>query len=208
MSKLSIFQPLKTPVVQGFGVNGEWYQQHGINIKGHNGLDYEASHGQPIYATHDGQAFFEWDSNQGEGVVVRSNEMFDFLDGTTSYAKTIYWHMCDGVKEPQFKSPITFTNMWGEGQPVKAGDLIGYADNTGLSTGTHLHFSVKPMLIDESNGTFYNVNQNNGYMGCVDPTPYFNQWYAEDAQQVLSNLTEQVSLYQKVVNLLKSFFSR
>ncbi len=209
MGKLSLFYPVKpNNVNQGFGVNGAYYQAHGINILGHNGIDFAATHGQPVYATHDGMAYFEIDSNQGHGVVIRSTEQADFDDGSTSYYKTIYWHLCDGDKEPQFTSPITATDYTGPGQAVKAGDIIGYADNTGLSTGDHLHFSVKPIAPGEYPGTWDNVLQTNGYLGCIDAAPYFNGFFAENAQAVLANLNQQLSLAQKALALLKAWFNK
>lgn len=49
-------------------------------------------------------------------------------------------------------------------EQVKAGDLIGYADNTGkYTTGSHLHFGLRPVLF----------KPDNGYNGWIDPEPYF-----------------------------------
>lgn len=77
--KLILSSPI-TPfvVMQGFGVNGDYYQAHGINIIGHNGLDLRATHGQPIYASHDGQAYYEIDSDSGHGVVLISKDQYWF----------------------------------------------------------------------------------------------------------------------------------
>jgi len=170
--KLKLLQPIKPfAIIQPFGVNGEYYQEHGINIKGHNGLDLHATHGQPVYAAHDGFAYYEWDSSQGEGVVIRSKEQAE-VDGVLTYYKTIYWHMVDSVKEPKYKSPITCLDWNSKGQEVKAGDLIGYADSTGFSTGDHLHFGLKPISTGETLGGVTNPNQNNGYGGAINPAPY------------------------------------
>ena len=206
MNKLSLFWPVTPATInQPWGVNGDYYQKNGINILGHNGIDFRTDHGQPIYATHDGYAYFETDMNQGEGVVIVSDQMFDLPNGTSSFIKTIYWHMCDAANEPLFASPITVTNIQGQGQRVKAGDVIGYADNTGFSTGDHLHFGLKPCLKGED-GSYYNPLQTNGYFGCIDPTPFFNGFYGSQANQVLDNLKGQVTILQKVVDLFKGFF--
>ena len=171
---MKLLSPIKNGVItQDFGVNGAWYQAHGINIKGHNGLDFFAYHGMPIYASHDGFAYYEWDSAQGEGVVIRSKEPM-MIDGKLTAFKTVYWHFVDAQKEPLYKSPIKCYDINSQGQEVKAGDLIGYADNTGLSQGDHLHFALKPISEGESLGAMYNLNQNNGYLGCIDPTPYLS----------------------------------
>ena len=166
-------------VNQPFGVNGEYYRTNGINIKGHNGIDFQAYHGQPVYAAHDGTAFFEYDKNQGEGVVIISDKAYDYR-GVQVHFKTVYWHLCDAKKEPQYTSPVYNTN----GITVKRGDLIGFADNTGFSAGDHLHFALKPVtagraIIEDAAdfgvGDWQNLEPNNGYTGGIDPSPYFER---------------------------------
>ena len=93
MNKLELFIPLRSQITQIFGVNGEWYKQHGINIKGHNGIDYGCPTGTPIYATHDGIVVFcGEDSSAGLGLVLRTTEPSDY-NGKPTYFKTIYWHL-------------------------------------------------------------------------------------------------------------------
>lgn len=154
-------------VSQRFGEksNVDYYKKNGVNVIGHNGIDLIADHGTPIYAAHDGMAYYQVDEKGGHGVVITSNIAYDFDDGA-HFIKTIYWHMCDPLKEPQFKSPIA-----DKPKQVKRGELIGYADNTGLSTGDHLHFALKVGSMDSS-GNFINLYQNNGYFGCIDPSMY------------------------------------
>lgn len=136
---------------QKFGVNGAYYQSNGINVKGHNGLDWGATHGQPVFAAHDGVAYHETDDTGGCGVVLITNEAFDYMSPVQghmqAYFKTIYWHLCDYTKEPKYKSPVLDFQQknGGKKMPVKRGDLIGFADNTGLSTGDHLHFGLKAL---------------------------------------------------------------
>lgn len=175
--KLSLYYPVKPlHFNQLFGENlNPTYKAMGL--PGHNGIDFMAVHGQPIYASHAGMAYYEIDANQGHGVVLLSNEAFELVDGTTSFIKTIYWHMVDSLKEPQFKSPVENKPL---GLPVKTGDLLGYADSTGNSTGDHLHYGFKRVAKDEDSGAWYNTSQNNGYMGAEDPKPYFNELFAVD----------------------------
>lgn len=166
--KLTLKSPVRPLVVaQAFGVNGAYYQANGLDIIGHDGLDLKAFHGEPIFASHDGQAFYEIDNYGGHGVVLITNTSFDY-NGSQAAFKTIYWHMCDSSKEPKFKSPIE-GNPWVQ---VKAGDLLGYADSTGLSTGDHLHFGLKPVTPNEPPQSIATLVPNNGYLGCIDPTPY------------------------------------
>ena len=165
--KLLLKNPLgRVTVTQGFG-NGDTSSTMlttytGMGLQGHNGVDMVAFDGIPVYAAHDGRVTFAgYDGSGGLGVVIRTEQPVDFIDKTTSYAKTIYWHLKKGSLK------VTAS------QTVKAGDQIGEADNTGLSTGSHLHFGLKPIARGENDWTWYNTEQDNGYMGAIDPRPYF-----------------------------------
>jgi hypothetical protein len=45
---------------------------------------------------------------------------------------------------------------------VKSGDVVALSDDTGHSTGSHLHFGLAPILYDI----------NNGYRGWINPLPF------------------------------------
>ena len=165
--------PLKpATIIQGFGANPAYYARFlddfGNPQKGHMGLDLQAIHGQPVYATHDGTARTVGpDDHGGQGVYILTNQMDDNLD----YHTTIYWHLI-GTTDSKFPQPFQGAKT------VKKGDLIGYANNTGApfeSSGTHLHFGH---AISYANGTF--KNRANGFNGCSDPQPYFDGTYATD----------------------------
>lgn len=214
MSKLVLHYPLNPyRVNQPFGVNGEYYRANKINVDGHNGIDLGAYHGQPIYASHDGIAYYEVDDKGGHGVVIVTDKAYDYKGGL-AFFKTIDWHMCDPKKEPQYASPIYLavgkkTNS-NKGVPVKAGDLIGYADSTGLSSGDHCHWGLKPIKSgkapasgdapDIGIGSWVNLEPNNGYLGAIDPTPYLSGTYAQD----VPNIQAQISIIQKLIALFTS----
>jgi hypothetical protein len=88
--------------------------------KMHNGIDFAASIGTPIYATEDGKIAVVDVKFSGYGKVVEVDHGFGY--------RTRYAHMHD------FAVRV--------GQSVKRGDLIGYVGNTGLSTAPHLHYEV------------------------------------------------------------------
>ena len=209
MNLFKVSNPLEPMILlQGFGVNGAWYQAHGVNIKGHNGIDLKIFHGQPVYATHDGVALYQVDANQGHGVVVITDQKYDYLgdadfgySGGNAYMKTIYWHFCDPIKEPQFKSPLADKGA----MYVKRGDIIGYADNTGFSTMDHLHFAVKPVTIGENLYTWGPVMVGNGYTGCIDPLPCLIDeiLYKEELQKKIDLLTQIINLWKKILALRK-----
>lgn len=127
-----------------------------MGLLGHNGYDMPAFRGEGIYhcANFNGWLKTERDLNGGIGVDVISDEPIFFKEGDT-HVKVRYWHL---------KSPIGW-----DGKKVRTGDVIGLANNTGLSSGDHLHWSVKQC--DEKGKALY---PNNGYYGCFDQTPYYN----------------------------------
>jgi hypothetical protein len=179
--KFQLYYPLKnTFISQDFGSKAllNYYKENGLILPGHNGIDYVVPHGTPIYAAHAGTAYYEIDGKQGHGVVIRTDEEYEY-GATTCHFKSIYWHLCDYTKEPQFRSPLVGTTPT-NGKKVAVGELIGYINTTGLSTGDHLHFGIKPCALGEPHNTWYNLEQSNGMFGAIDPNPYFIGKYAVD----------------------------
>ena len=142
-----------------------------LGLDGHNGIDAVAKHGQIVRASHDGIVTFAGeDGSAGYGVVVRTLDKHEYNEPKVgeAYYKSIYWHLLsDGIKVRA-------------GQKVKTGDVIGLADSTGISTGDHLHFGVKPMYKGEKDWEWWNAEQNNGFKGAIDPEPFFTGTHAED----------------------------
>lgn len=117
-----------------------------LGMLGHNGEDYAVPRGTPVYAAHDGTITKAYDASnssptKGYGVYLTHDEGW----------KTVYWHFLDvAVKE---------------GQKVKAGDLVGRSNNSGMSAGDHLHFGLYPA----------NPDYGNGYGGAISPLEYFSK---------------------------------
>lgn len=133
----------KSAISQLFGMNPDMYERFGI--KGHDGIDVRTPFNTEIYASHSGNVMYiEKDINAGYGVVIH--------DDSKTF-KTYYWHFKSWVVE--------------KGQHVERGQLIGYADSTGYSTGHHLHWGLK--RTDKKGNT---LDYNNGYKGAIDPMPY------------------------------------
>jgi murein DD-endopeptidase MepM/ murein hydrolase activator NlpD len=88
--------------------------------KMHNGIDFAAEIGTPIYATADGKVLKVDVKFSGYGKMVEIDHGFGY--------HSRYAHMHGFAVR--------------EGQNVKRGDLIGYVGNTGLSTAPHLHYEV------------------------------------------------------------------
>lgn len=181
---MKLYYPVKKHlrINQKFGQNANpFYAQ--LGMKGHNGWDIFALDGDPVYAAHDGVVTFTgYDGGGGLGVVIRGE------DGEEKF-KTIYWHL---KKDSIRVLPD---------QVVKTGDLIALADNTGMSTGSHLHFGLKFIEQGEQPWIWDNVNQNNGYRGAVDPEPYWTGEYAVD-QKIMSIQNAIIGVLRQLISLL------
>ena len=150
---LTSLEDFKLCITQEYGQNLRDYASIGIPF--HNGLDIAFEEWTEVYASHDGEAHFTEDSMKGLGVVVVGKE-----------CKTIYWHLREAVR------PL------GSRWQVKTGDLLGYGDSTGYSTGHHLHYGLK--LLDNAGNV---LDRQNGVDGAVDPMPYL-VWFSMSEQEV------------------------
>jgi murein DD-endopeptidase MepM/ murein hydrolase activator NlpD len=105
-------------IASGFG-----YRIHPIykTLRMHEGIDFSAPIGTPIYATGDGTVESLKTKMSGYGKVVMINHGFGY--------ETLYAHMSKIIVRP--------------GQKVKRGEIIGYVGNSGRSTGPHLHYEVR-----------------------------------------------------------------
>lgn len=93
----------------------------------HSGLDLGCPNGDPVYAMWGGKVTGNsWGSAYGTHIVIDH----DVLPNGDPGLWAIYAHL----KNKQVSS----------GDRVEAGDLIGYSDNTGNSTGNHLHVEIQP----------------------------------------------------------------
>jgi murein DD-endopeptidase MepM/ murein hydrolase activator NlpD len=90
------------------------------NIRMHQGLDFTAPAGTPIYATADGLVEAAGFSPDGYGNKVKINHGYGY--------ETLYGHM--------IKVNVQI------GQSVTRGQVIGYVGSTGKSTGPHCHYEV------------------------------------------------------------------
>ncbi|WP_433546102.1 M23 family metallopeptidase [Streptomyces sp. CA-294286] len=97
-----------------------YYGQAGVNWAAvHTGIDFPVGYGTPVMAATDGEVSYQFNSAYGNMMKVVSPT------GT----ETWYCH-------------LSTTKI--RSGPVKAGDVIGYAGDSGNSTGAHLHFEVRP----------------------------------------------------------------
>lgn len=188
--KLELFWPVSPVYInQSFGESPDYYKKYGI--LGHNGIDFMATHGQIVRAAHDGIVTFAGeDGSGGWGVVIRTEDEREYETGKQALIKSIYWHFIPAI-------PVK------AGQKVSCGDVLGFADNTGDSTGDHLHFGIKPVKRGEQEWQFDNIEQANGYHGAIDPFPFFGKVTAEKYKGILAQLDLIKQTLAKLFELLK-----
>ena len=148
--------PIKDPalrkVTQGFGEHPDWYTQFGL--KGHNGIDFGLPSGSVIQAVDDGIITEASYDPEGFGYYIKV---------THTWGDSLSAHL---TQPPAGKVDLN--------KKVKAGDVIAMSDNTGNSTGPHLHFGIriKPFSRDD------------GWMGYSDPAPYLAEYAAAEKDQI------------------------
>jgi hypothetical protein len=125
---------------QYFGVNPQNYAQFGL--PGHEGIDFMAPDGSKVFCVAPGTVFAIHPDPTGHnyGTHVRVNHVDSY--------QTTYGHMRQ-----------LFVQL---GQVVQAGDVLGLADNTGNSFGSHLHLTLKKL----------DTNYLNWPFNITDPTPF------------------------------------
>lgn len=124
----------RTPLESYKRVSSKFHKQRNHPVLGyiraHNGVDYAAKTGTPIYAAASGKIAMKDNKPRGYGKFIVINHEDGF--------STLYAHMND------FGAGVY------SGKKVNKGDIIGYVGSTGLSTGPHLHYEIR------KNGVYYN----------------------------------------------------
>jgi murein DD-endopeptidase MepM/ murein hydrolase activator NlpD len=121
LSAIPAIQPVKNEnlkrMASGFGYRSDPFTKA---RKMHEGMDFTAKTGTPIYATGDGVVAQADNTASGFGnhIVIRHGYGYE----------TLYAHLS------KYKARA--------GQKVKRGDIIGYVGSTGRSEAPHLHYEV------------------------------------------------------------------
>lgn len=133
------------PVLGTYTYTNDWLAPRIGHL--HQGIDIFAAKGTPVVAVQDGTVDTLSDYGLGGISLHVTNERGDYF---------YYAHLSGYVQGLR------------EGQPVRAGDIIGYVGNTGdaITTPPHLHFEVHP-----------------GGGPAVNPFPYLEAWRAQNLLQ-------------------------
>lgn len=118
MRHIPAIKPINSTITSGFGMRMHpVYRFRRI----HEGVDFRARIGTPIYATGDGVISLS-SRYSTYGLTIKIDHGFGF--------ESLYAHLS------AFESGIR------PGHKVKRGDLIGYTGNTGVVEGPHLHYEI------------------------------------------------------------------
>lgn len=159
-----------------------------FGMLGHNGTDVQAGE-QNVYAAYDGVvAEKQTVPARGLGLGILTDAQYDFGAQGTHFFKLRYWHL------KSFYCEV--------GDVIKAGQLIGVTDNTGYSSGNHLHFEMQ-LMDKDAGGHSYVALPNNGYAGAVSVEPYLNGIFAQDISTLITLNQRLVTLLQAMINALR-----
>lgn len=168
---MKIFLPFREdyPLTQAFGANIPYYASLNVGLtKGHEGLDYGCPTGTPITACDDGTIMRVQDTGSaGYGRNVKIQH---------PWGESLYGHLN--------RSVVT------QGAPIKAGQILGYSNNTGNSSGPHLHFGIR----------IYPFDQNDGHLGFSDPAPYLVGHYTPSGDTPIMDTREKFALIFSVLH--------
>ncbi|TXG76728.1 M23 family metallopeptidase [Candidatus Dojkabacteria bacterium] len=106
-------------------------------VDAHDGIDFAMPEGTEILATDEGEVVYSGNGLYGITVIVKHK-----------WGNSYYGHLA------QTKVSL--------GENVLSGQIIALSGSTGVSTGAHLHFGIRPNHFDPFNG----------YHGMIDPNPY------------------------------------
>jgi murein DD-endopeptidase MepM/ murein hydrolase activator NlpD len=121
LSSIPAIQPIRNKdlkrMASGYGYRTDPFTKV---RKFHNGMDFTAPRGTPIYATGDGVVLRADNKSTGYGNHIRIDHGYGYI--------SLYAHL--------YKYEVR------SNQKVKRGDLIGYVGSTGRSEAPHLHYEV------------------------------------------------------------------
>lgn len=139
--------------------------------KGHLGVDLRAKHGQEVYCSQRGK-ISSIDTNPRTGLDVRIISVIGGIE---------YQHIYEHLQGYQHEV----------GTEVETGELIGWADNTGKSSGDHLHWQL-----NEWDGKKWVP---------VDPLLYTVNLFARDVLPTMAKIREMVArLSDSVASYLRN----
>ncbi len=131
-------------ITQLWGENPGFYLQFrpgGVPLRGHNGLDFGLPDQTRLLAAERGRVIEIGNDPGGYGRYLKLQHL---------WGESLYAHMQGFAVEA--------------GQIAQRGLLIGFSNNTGVSSGPHLHFAIR----------IFPYNRSDGWGGFSDPLPFLD----------------------------------
>jgi hypothetical protein len=187
---MKIYRPVATNLItQGFGLAGTQPSllplYNSLGLKAHNGIDFAVAckdnhvkHGglcEPVYSNVEGDGeltvtFVQKDDEKGWGIIAVDE----------SWNKFLWWHF-------DIIDPLIYV-----GKKLLPGTLLGTSGNTGISTGSHVHFQYDK----------YGQDATDGYQGATDPTPYYDNRFILDIEKQIGIIKSSILAIQNLITLL------
>lgn len=221
-----LYYPLKPLYIsQGFSGNSNGsYERDGLF--GHPALDMVTHNGDTIRAVYDGLIYRYFNKDNPDLSRYRAVCQLIQIDG--QYYELTYGHVGDIIVPlgpVKAGAPLAREGNTGEVYTGNPSHVVTTAEKqAGSVAGTHTHFQMRTLerykgippsgtngtakedggwYMDADGYTYIYPTYTNGYLGCIDPTPFFNGKYAEDlATQGFT--AQMLKIYQTV----KSIFRR
>jgi len=189
-----------------------------IGMRGHNGIDRPCWNGEPIYFNV--EANTEWwsrsyvDSDGGLGIDIFSSDRIHIhtlppqtgrlarreweANNRKLYVKFRYHHLLKSEKGDAIREISDGGDGFFDQIPnVRLGELIALGDNTGASSGAHLHDSMK--FVCKNSMT---LDADNGYYGAVDYSMFYEDEFVVD--YLIEEIEEEIEEVQlTLVDVLK-----
>ena len=180
-----IYRAIKTNLLtQGFYDNkSPIYKEMGM--RWHGGYDWVTHPDEKVYFDCSARGTVlntEIDRAGGLGVNI-------ITESKEGIFKHRYWHLKDFAVKA--------------GDVLETADLIGVSDNTGLSTGNHLHRDRKEMIKDQY-GSYKIKDRDNGSYGTVSMDLVFKNIFVKDHMETLKRKVtileqQKISLIQLII---------
>lgn len=150
------FSHYNNPNKEGVGSGGD----------SHSGVDFTGGDilGKPLYATTGGKVIANWSPGESGGG-----------------GNTVIWQ--DSAGKLHWYMHMNEQSELKVGDEIEGGDLIGYAGNTGLSTGPHLHYTINDTTSSSGGGNVYN------------PLMYFSNYNPSGGAGVALGDTDEEKIY-------------
>ena len=150
------FSHYNNPNKEGVGSGGD----------SHSGVDFTGGEilGKPLYATTGGKVIANWSPSESGGG-----------------GNTVIWE--DSAGKLHWYMHMNEQSELKVGDQIEGGDLIGYAGNTGHSTGPHLHYTINDTTSSSGGGHVYN------------PLMYFSNYNPSGGAGVALGDTDEEKIY-------------